>query len=714
MLATERSRMHYAPAINRCTRVLVCCVLLFPCVALADNSDEDDLAAVYGDQTSVSIATGTKQPLTRAPAVASVITAQDIAAMGATTLGQVMESVPGVHVSKLSIGLGTIFGFRGSQTFNNSQVLVLINGIPWTEGYAGNRGIPDQLVYVENIARIEVIRGSGSALYGADAFSGVINVITKTANDFKGTEVGTRLGSFNTRESWLLHSTALGPFDAAFYLRTGHTDGQNSMVERDFQSTLDPLFGSHASLAPGPVNAYSAGADFAADLATGNWRLRANYQQREKGQGLGLADNLDPYSRYTSQRYGVDLTYQNVQFATDWDVSGLLAYQHYELFRADPAYLLFPAGAFGGAFPNGVYGDPARAERHVDANLSAQYTGITGHKIRLGLGARSEDLYQTSELKNFNFVVVPNVGPVLVPLSAMQDASGNAALVYILPHQRQLAFAYGQDEWSLGKDVTLTAGIRHDNYSDFGGTTNPRVALVWDAAYNLVVKAIYNRAFRAPSFSEQYLINNPVALGNTSVRPETIATSELVFSWAVTPALKSNLSLYHYQMRDILRQVPNADPITGTTAQNSGSQTGRGLEWDGTWDPTRNLRLSASISVQHTTDDASGQDAGLAPHQHVYLRSDWHFAPLWQFSGVLNHVADRRREPGDNRPAIADYATVDVSLRRERAFGNWDVKLVVQNLLDRDAREPTFAPGNIPNDIPLPGRSVYLQLVYKL
>ncbi|MES2951749.1 MAG: TonB-dependent receptor [Pseudomonadota bacterium] len=680
----------------------------------ADGSDEDDLAAIYGDQTSVSIATGAKQSLSRAPAVASVITAQDIAAMGATTLGQVMESVPGVHVSKLSIGLGTIFTFRGVHTFYNSQVLVLINGIPWTEAYASNRGIPDQLVYVENIARIEVIRGSGSALYGADAFSGVINVITKNANDFKGTEVGARFGSFNTREAWLLHSTSIGPVDAAFYLRSGHTDGQDSSVDRDFQTTLDNVFGTRASLAPGPVNAYASGTDLAADLVTGNWRMRANFQQREKGQGLGLADNLDPYSRFKSERSGLDLSYQNNQWAQDWEVTGVLAYQNYKLLRADPAYLLFPPGAFGGAFPNGVYGNPARAERHVDANLSALYTGLQGHKIRVGLGGRSEDLYETSELKNFNFAVVPGVGPVLVPLPGLIDASGNPAMVYMLPHQRQLTYVYGQDEWALSKDLTLTAGVRHDNYSDFGDTTNPRAALVWDAAYNLVVKLIYNRAFRAPSFSEQYLINNPVALGNASVRPERIAGSELVFSWSATPQLKTNLSLFHYQMRDLLKQVPNADPVSGTMAQNSGSQTGRGFEWDGVWDPSRDLRVTANLSVQQSTDDTNGLDAGLAPRKHVYLRSDWRFAPNWQLSGVLNHVADRRREPGDARPPIADYTTMDLSLRRERAFGNWDVKLVLQNVFDRDAREPTFAPGNSPHDIPLPGRSVYLQLSYKI
>ena len=78
------------------------------------------------------------------------------------------------------------------------------------------------------------------------------------------------------------------------------------------------------------------------------------------------------------------------------------------------------------------------------------------------------------------------------------DVSGDPALVYMLPHKRNVSYTFVQDEWSFAKDWALTAGVRHDRYSDFGGTTNPRLALVWDAAYNIVVKAMHGTAFRAP------------------------------------------------------------------------------------------------------------------------------------------------------------------------------------------------------------------------
>ena len=79
----------------------------------------------------------------------------------------------------------------------------------------------------------------------------------------------------------------------------------------------------------------------------------------------------------------------------------------------------------------------------------------------------------------------------------------------------------------LPSDWYLTAGVRHDQYSDFGGTTNPRLALVWDTAYNLTSKLLYGQAFRPPSFSELYNINNPVGQGNPNLKPETNQSVEL-------------------------------------------------------------------------------------------------------------------------------------------------------------------------------------------
>ncbi len=239
--------------------------------------------------------------------------------------------------------------------------------------------------------------------------------------------------------------------------------------------------------------------------------------------------------------------------------------------------------------------------------------------------------------------------------------TGNPALIYMLPHKRNLSYVFAQDEWNFAKDWTLTAGVRHDRYSDFGGTTNPRLALVWDAAYNIVVKAMHGTAFRAPSFAELYSINNPVVFGNPNLKPETITTDELAFSWKPIARLQNNLNFFYYHMSDIILSSPSVPQY-----HNAGDQIGRGLELESTFDATSDLRLTGNYSLQHSIDQTTGQDAGMAPHRRLFVLADWRFTPLWQVSAKANYVADRMREPGDTRAKIPDYTLVDLTLRRER------------------------------------------------
>src|SRR3970282_565838 len=105
----------------------------------APQSEEEELALAYGDKSFVSIASGSRQPIARAPSVATVVTAVDIEAIGATDLDEVLETVPGLHVSRSPIGYNPIYTIRGSSTQYNPQVLMLVNGIPITGVIFGNR-----------------------------------------------------------------------------------------------------------------------------------------------------------------------------------------------------------------------------------------------------------------------------------------------------------------------------------------------------------------------------------------------------------------------------------------------------------------------------------------------------------------------------------------------------------------------------------------------
>lgn len=686
---------------------IACISILFvwPLVVNAQPTDEEEeMALIYGDKSMISITTGSAQPVTRAPAVATVITAQDIEAIGATSLDEVLETVPGLHVSHSAIGYAPIYTIRGIGTQYNPEVLVLTNGIPMTSVFAGDRGSVWGGLPIENIARIEIIRGPGSALYGADAFSGVINIITKTAADVDGTQVGVRAGSFATRDAWMLHGGKWGTIDVAGYLRVGRTDGAKETINADAQTTLDAALGTHASHAPGPTDLGYNAIDATLDLSYQKWRFRAGLKRRDDVQsGPGIAQALDPTGRSFGQRITGDITYHDPEFSKDWDVMLQASYFH---LNEQSDLVLFPPGVnFGtGVFPEGMIGNPYKWERHVRFTASAFYTGINKHRIRFGAGSENDNLYKVQETKNYEYV-----GVAPVPLASVVDVTGDGA--FMTPHQRTVNYLYAQDEWNFTKDWTLTGGVRHDHYSDFGGTTNPRLALVWDAAYNVTAKLLAGRAFRAPSFVELYNVNNPVALGNPNLQPETISTVEAAVAWQPTGALQINANVFHYKMRDIISYVSGI-------AENTGSQTGNGLEFEASWDISRKLRLSGNYAYQRSINDATSTDVGDTPHHHLYLRADWRFGFDWQGNVQLNHIAGRDRVAGDTRPEVPDYHTVDVTLRKGRAAsGHWDFAFSVRNLFDATVLEPSplVALGLfIPGDFPMAGRSLYLQARYGL
>ena len=289
-------------------------VLLFSCLIVPtaygeydEYSDEELLSDFYGDADMISIATGKAQPISKAPAVATVITAQQIADMGATDIDQVLETVPGLHVSVEPFGYEPVYLFRGIYAQYNPQVLMLINGVPITALFHGDRHLIWGGMPVKAIERIEVIRGPGSAIYGSDAFSGVINIMTKSGADLDGLETGVRHGSFNTKDAWVSWGGDVGAGRLATVLEYHQTEGQDGRIDSDAQTIKDREDGTDASLAPGSVNLSRENFDLRLDYGLEQWRFRAGYQRRNDfGNGVGIAEALDPNNRYQSDRINAD------------------------------------------------------------------------------------------------------------------------------------------------------------------------------------------------------------------------------------------------------------------------------------------------------------------------------------------------------------------------------------------------------------------------
>ena len=676
-----------------------------PAAAATATNDEDDLAQAYGTRPLITIASGAPQSLRRAPAVATVISADDIAAMGAVDLDDVLETVPGLHVGRSANRYQPLYVMRGIYSNFTPQMLVLQDGLPTAVLQQGNRLSTALLNPVQQIARIEVLRGPGSALHGADAFSGVINIVTKNSAEMAGSRAGLRRGSFDTTQAWLQHGGTLGPADVSAWLSLIDTAGYRRVVEADAQTRNDAAFGTRVSLAPGPLDVSGRALDGGLAVGLGAWQFRFTLRQlKDLAAGAGIASALDPVGRAATDRAVATLGWSEPQFSEHWALSAHISRMHYVQRIPVPLQLFPPGTRFPtGSFPQGMLGTPETWERQTRLGAVAAYRGFARQLWRIGLGHEDLDMYRTREFKNFRFA--PNGLPV--PSGAFSDHT--ALDPFLLPHRRRLHYAYLQDEWQFANDWTLTAGARHDRYSDVGSTTNPRLALVWNATREVTAKLLHGTAFRPPNFNESYSINNPVASGNPTLLPEKIRSSELGLAWHPVPALELGLNLFRFRMRDVIRTVPNALPGSGSTYRNIGRQDGRGFEAEATWEPSPRLRVLAHHAGQRSIDLGTGQDAGNAPRQQSYLRTEWRFAPGWATHGAVNRIAGTRRVPGDARPPVPGYTTLDLGLRTTPRRSGCDFSLLLQNATNADVREPSLAPGLIRNDLPMAPRGLSVQ-----
>ena len=680
---------------------------------------------LYGDEEWIAISTGTQKPIYKAPAVANVITAEDIKRIGATTLDEILETVPGMHVTFSPLRAQSIFTIRGfGNKLFNSQVLTLINGVSIDTGLSASRPSGFHLP-VANIERIEVIRGPGSAVFGADAYAGVINIITKDAKSSAGTETGVRGGSFNTQDFWLTHGGKLGSWDFYFGLDHQTTDGDDErIISSDLQTTLDGIFGTSASLAPGPLNTEYDVTDIRLNLSSGNWNFRlSNLEITNGGNGAGVAQALDPIGQFDSSLITADATYNQENISEHWDLKAVIAYAH---MKAETDFQILPPGAIvpiGGdgnlftapsnactavclvTFTDGVWGNPDMEEDHYRFESVGVYDGFEKHRIRLSAGTEKAEL-RVAEAKNFGPGVIDGTQPII---DGTLTNVTNTAGIYIVNGgaERTINFLSVQDEWTLSSDWELTAGIRFDDYSDFGETTNPRVALVWQTSYNLTSKLLYGRAFRAPSFADQFAVNNPVALGNSSLDPETIDTFELVFDYRPTLDSQIIFNTFAYDSDDLIRLVQGP---TGSITQNTKGLEATGFELEASTKISNNFKLYANYSQIEAKDKITNDDTADIPTQQLYIRATWRLASNWTAIGQANWVAGRKRLTTDPRTDINDNTTVDFIFRGEEIIDSINLALSIRNAFDDNAFDPSAGPSaSIPNDFPLARRSYYLE-----
>jgi outer membrane cobalamin receptor len=348
----------------------------------AEDSLLDGLEDTYGNENLLSIATGHPIPQKLSPSVTSILTSKDIEKIGARRLEDVLEYLPGIHVSSARAGnTNNVIGFRGIYSEANTQVLVLINGVPQRNTFIGGKPFVWTMP-VKNISHIEVIRGPGSMLYGGDATTGVINIILKTGKELRGGNVGSFLGSEDTYEGWAQYGQNTDDWEYSFSAQGGTTNGSRGLIARDAQSFLDNQFGTQVSNAPGFTNNGRDDIDARMDVAYKDWlRLRVGYQRFNNvhtGQGAALA--LDKSGTSNEDVYNIDLS-ANHKF-TD----GLALESKAYFVGQDTRWNwgLLPPGTLGGFLPQGAKILTTNFQGTTGVTTQLNYTGVKDHNVTLG------------------------------------------------------------------------------------------------------------------------------------------------------------------------------------------------------------------------------------------------------------------------------------------------------------------------------------------
>jgi outer membrane receptor protein involved in Fe transport len=620
-----------------------------------------EIPSVYG-------ASKYEQKVTEAPSSVSIVTADEIKKFGYRTLGDILRSVRGFYVTyDRNYSYVGVRGFSRPSDYN-TRVLILIDGHRLNESiynsvYVGTEAVLD----VDLIERVEIIRGPSSSLYGSNAFFAVINLITKSGRDLQGVEGSAEAGSFDTYKGRLSYGRRWqngveGLLSGTYY----HSDGQSLF----FKEYDDPATNNG-------VATHSDDDEFYSVFGKISWRdftLQGAYVSREKGIPTGSYGTVfnDPSNRTVDSLAYIDLQYAH-RFNAQWQIMTRLAYDRY-YYHGD--YLFdYP--------PLTLNKDVARGERW-DGELQL-ITRVLPRQT-LTFGADYRDNFR-QQLRNFD------QEPFFVYLDK-SNRSRNWAL-------------YAQDEVALLSHLTFQAGVRYDHYEDFGGSTNPRLALIYNPWRDTTLKFLYGTAFRAPSFNERFFQGIGFKT-NPDLQPETITTYELILEQYIGTHLRGTASAFYYDLKNLISQ--QTDPADGLILyQNAADVTAYGFEWEleGKW--TNGWMGRISYTYQETQDQQTGARLTNSPRHIAKVNL---LAPLFQdklFIGPeLQYMSDRKTLAGKHTPG---FILTNVTLFSQHLVKGLEFSASVYNLFDTHYGDPG-AEEHRQDVIPQDGRSFRLKLTY--
>jgi outer membrane receptor for ferrienterochelin and colicins len=596
-------------------------VLLLPSIMLADEFDELDQLLGAGLETLMSVQVVTpgrqSQSVAQAPANITAITAETIERRGYQTLEEVLLDVSGFEIttSQPAGEYPTHFIFRGITDLGQTKTLIMVDGTVQNDvsnGWA--RGLGYDLI-LSDVERIEVVSGPGSALYGANAYAGLINIITKPIHTVaNGWHVDTRTlyGAHGTLAPEL-SATYRSADDWAVRVagRWFRTDGDNGDGRPDpggyFTGNFEPdsvlttEFGNIANerVATGTTRPLADGFGTGINdvylrgkAQKGGVSLDANFWDKREDLGSEVV-GYEYFTNTNGIDYRVHHRGYTVASTYDADLRPDLASRTKLYFRSSQ---ILPETGFVYTYKyqrvdNGI--DPGTLDKikgyHGEgyvAGLEQQFNLSPAERHAVVFGLQLEQ-----EIKQYFGISLGHTQSSASNIIASTYAS-ETETVQPLFFSKNAAF-YLQDQYQIDDELAFTGGLRLDLDDEYGHVLNPRLTLVRSPQAGPGFKLLYGQAFKAPTVFELF----DEFRGNEVLEPEKVATSELEVNYRL-PKAHVRAGVFYSRLTDIIVVAPNPDttrvPIGPSSEhldyfQNVGSTSIRGA----------NLGFEAQLRALH-------------------------------------------------------------------------------------------------------------------
>ncbi|GEA11003.1 TonB-dependent receptor [Alteromonas sp. KUL49] len=532
-------------------------LLLCGVTAASDYKDDDALFSMSLDElleAEFTTATLTPEKIDTVPAAYSIFSRNEIRSLGVRYLHELLDYVPGFQVTRYSdFPQQYSASSRGLSVGSSSRkILFLIDGFTANDPRAGS-GVNLLNYSIDHIEKVEVLRGPGSAIYGSNAFTGVVNVITRNNNKRVRIQSGNEITSdvfsqWHTDMEDITMSAQINMINA----RGGH------YTVRDF------LNGGHKNISD-PYQQRS----IIIGLSNTQHKLNVHYRYRDADDFYSIQRLSDRYEN----RSVSSMTSVQYQYDYHWleDISATFQLSHITT-RLESSAQSTPVGAFKNiSVPDTddpLFGTGYLESRGIKATWINDYRLNKGVSVQFGASIQNNDETLAEGTTNFDLDAVlnlqfpvpysPNIDFVSKVGQEDDQDAGGAFIQY--QHQKN--------------DLNWVLGLRYDRFESIGGRFTPRLGLVYRSNKNFQWKLLYGEAFRSPDLAELSLFNGVGRVGNRSLRFESTQSIDFISQYTSNETRAS----VNYFITEYKDPIINAVIAGRTTLINGEDSRVKGLE----------------------------------------------------------------------------------------------------------------------------------------